>query len=190
MESKLKPINVKALPDNVFKLLDNDWMLVTAGNKELFNTMTASWGAFGILWNKPIAIGFIRPSRYTFEFANKFDYFTLSFFTEKYRDALNYIGSTSGRKVDKISKTGLTPKNTEHGNIYFSEARLVMECKKLYVDDLKADNFVITNLIKDIYPSGDIHRFFIGEIIHCLGTDATLYEKDIKLEEREENDWP
>ena len=188
MESILKRVHVKSLKDNAFKLLDNDWMLITAGNKESFNTMTASWGTLGTLWNKPIAICFIRPQRYTFEFINKADYFTLTFFSEKHRDALNYIGSHSGRTTDKISHTGLTPVYTEHGNIYFSEARLVMECKKLYSDDIKAENFMISSLIKDIYPSMDFHRFFIGEIINCLSSEAIRTEKDIKLEDREVSD--
>ncbi len=188
MESILKPVNVKSLKDNVFKLLDNDWMLVTAGNKESFNTMTASWGTFGILWNKPIAIGFIRPHRYTFEFINKADYFTLAFFSEQYREALNYIGSHSGRTTDKIGQTGLSPLSTERGNIYYAEARLVMECKKLYSDDLKAENFMISTLVKDIYPSKDFHRFFIGEIISCLSSESLLPEKDIKLKDREISD--
>jgi flavin reductase (DIM6/NTAB) family NADH-FMN oxidoreductase RutF len=187
MESILKPISVKTLKDNVFKLLDNDWMLITAGNKESFNTMTASWGTFGILWNKPIAIGFIRPHRFTFEFVNKAEYFTLTFFTEQHRETLNYIGSHTGRTSDKIKDTGLHILTTEHGSIYYSEARLVMECKKLYVDDLKEENFVINSLVKDIYPSKDFHRFFIGEIVNCLCTDSLISEKVIKLD-REIND--
>ena len=188
MGSNFKRVNVKTLKDNVFKLLDNDWMLITAGDKGSFNTMTASWGAFGILWNKPIAIGFIRPQRYTSEFINKASFFTLCIFTNQYRDTLNYLGSHTGRASDKIAHSGLTPLATEHGNIYFSEARFVMECKKLYVDDLKSDNFMITNLVKDIYPSKDFHRFFIGEISDCLSTDVLLPEKDIKFEDKEEND--
>jgi flavin reductase (DIM6/NTAB) family NADH-FMN oxidoreductase RutF len=183
MDTRFKPINVKTLGDNVFKLLDNDWMLITAGNKESFNTMTASWGAFGILWNKPVAICFIRPQRFTFGFVNKHDYFTLSFLTENFREALDFIGSHSGKDVDKIAKTGLTPAVNEHGNIYFSEARLVMECKKLYFDDIKPGNFILANLPKNIYPTGDFHRFFIGEITNCLTTDINLQMKDLKIEE-------
>lgn len=183
METNFKRVDVKALKDNAFKLLDNDWMLITAGNRDSFNTMTASWGTLGFLWNKPIAIAFIRPQRFTYGFVKEAEFFTLSFFTEKYRDALNYIGNHSGRNVNKIADTGIVPVSTEHGNIYFAEARLVMECKKLYADNFKPENFVINSLIQKIYPTGDFHWFFIGEIIQCLSTDPLLQERGIKLEE-------
>ena len=185
MEPILKQVNVKLLTSNVFKLLDNDWMLVTAGTKDSFNTMTASWGSFGMLWNKPIAIGFIRPQRHTFEFVDTSDYFTLTFFSEKYRDALNFCGSHSGRSVDKISKTGLTVAYTKNGNVYFPEAKLVFECKKIYSDDLKQDKFVQLDLVDKIYPKKDFHRFFIGEIISCLSTDVPTKDFGLSFEEME-----
>ncbi|MDP4210703.1 MAG: flavin reductase family protein [Bacteroidota bacterium] len=171
MESKLKPLDIKNLNDNVFSLLKDDWMLLTAGTRELFNTMTASWGAFGMLWNKPIAIGFIRPQRYTFDIANQTEHFTLSFFSHDYRKVLNFCGSHSGREVDKIAQTGITPVFSENSGVHFSEARLVLECKKLYVDELKPENFFATNLIKEFYPQNDFHHFFIGEITNCLSSN-------------------
>lgn len=182
METILKQVNVKLLSANVFKLLDDDWMLVTSGNKGLFNTMTASWGSFGILWNKPIAMGFIRPQRHTFDFVNTNDFFTLSFFPEKYREALNFCGSHSGRTVDKVSQTGLSPLYTKNGSVYFAEAKLVFECKKLYSDDLKEENFTQTDLIEKIYPKRDFHRVFIGEIVSCLSIDDFPKEKGIHFE--------
>ncbi len=188
MEQILKQINVKSLTSNVFKLLDNDWMLVTAGTKELYNTMTASWGSFGILWNKPIAIGFVRPQRHTFEFMNKCDYFTLSFFTEQYRDALSFCGSHSGKTVNKIEETGLTIALTKSGNVYFPEAKLVFECKKIYSDDLKESNFFQTAFIETIYPKKDFHRFFIGEITSCLSVDAPQRDIDLPFDETKGSD--
>ncbi|HEY4787096.1 MAG TPA: flavin reductase family protein [Bacteroidales bacterium] len=182
MEKTLNRINVKNVTDNVFKLLDNDWMLVTAGNSESYNTMTASWGALGILWNKPIAICFIRPQRYTLEFINKAELFTLSFFAEKYRDTLNFCGSHSGRHVNKAQVAGLTKVVTGTGGIYFSEARLVLECRKLYVDRLQPDNFLKDNLIREIYPKGDFHHFFVGEIINCYSSDIIAKENLSKFE--------
>lgn len=189
MEPILKPVNVKLLTDNVFKLLDNDWMLITAGQKDSFNSMTASWGALGILWNKPVAIGFIRPQRYTFEFMNKAETFTLSFFGSEHRAALNFLGSHSGREVNKMTESGLTPVLSERNNIYFSEARLVLECKTVYSDDLKSENFVNTNLVKDIYPKQDFHRMFIGEITNCLCSDKLTIEKFRKMTGADDNSF-
>ena len=190
MAQKLTKVNVKHLTDNVFKLLDNDWMLVTAGTMESFNTMTASWGCFGILWNKPIAICFIRPQRYTLEFVDKADVFTLSFFSDNYREALNFYGSHSGRKVDKMAHAGLTPLVSEKGSVYFSEARLVLECKKLYADSLHPDSFIKKSLITEIYPNNDFHHFFIGEISNCYSSDILIKETKTKFEDPETDTMP
>jgi flavin reductase (DIM6/NTAB) family NADH-FMN oxidoreductase RutF len=187
MKEILKPINVKQLTDNFFRKLDDDWMLVTAGDKDSFNTMTASWGTFGILWNKPVSIAFIRPSRYTFEFINKHDYYTLSFFSEEHRDALDFCGNHSGRNTDKIQKTGLTPVYTEKGNVYFAQARLMIECKKLYSDDIKASSFLDKGLIEKIYPNADFHRFFIGDIVNCLASKEYFVEKGINFAKSEDD---
>jgi flavin reductase (DIM6/NTAB) family NADH-FMN oxidoreductase RutF len=165
--SDFKQINVESITDNTFKLIDKDWFLITAGNKNNFNTMTASWGTFGILWHKPIVIAFIRPQRHTYQFAEKFDHFTTSFFDETYRETLKFCGTKSGKNVDKIKETGLSPAETKEGNIYFKEARLVLECKKIYYDDLKPEHFLVDHIQKN-YPKNDYHRFYIGEIINCL----------------------
>lgn len=84
-------------------------MLVTAGNAEKFNMMTASWGGLGFLWNRPVAFVFIRPQRYTFDFVERNEGFTLSFFGEEYRKVLQLCGTKSGREIDKVAETKLTP---------------------------------------------------------------------------------
>jgi len=161
-------ISPEAITDNVFKLLDKDWMLITAGTLDHYNTMTASWGHMGIMWNLPVSICWIRPQRYTFNFAEKYSHYTLSFFTEEYRKALQFCGSKSGRDFDKAAETGLTPVATEGGNVFFQEARLVMECRKLYSDDLKSEKFIAPDLATTHYPTKDFHRFYMGEIVHAL----------------------
>src|SRR5512135_3733306 len=102
----MKNINPYEIDESVFRLLDKDWMLITAGNKGHFNTMTASWGGFGIIWNHPVAFIFVRPTRYTYQFLEQYDRFTLCFFGKGYRKILNICGSTSGRDVDKMARTG------------------------------------------------------------------------------------
>ena len=109
MATEFKEISVYDIQDNPFKLIADDWMLITAGNLQKFNTMTASWGALGELWNKKVAFCFVRPTRHTRAFMDAADTFTLTFFDEKYREALDFCGHHSGSKVDKIAKTGLTP---------------------------------------------------------------------------------
>ena len=160
-------IDIYSIKDNVFDMLNNEWMLITAGVPEGYNTMTASWGGFGFLWRKPIATTYIRPQRYTFQFAEKHDTFSLSFFGKGYRKALNFCGSKSGRDYDKALETGLTPVLTPNGNIAFQESRLIFDCKKLYADDIKPEFFIEKELDGSIYPTKDYHRFYIGEIVGC-----------------------
>lgn len=155
------------LNDNVFDLLDNQWMLVTAGTPKNFNSMTASWGGFGVLWNKTIATIYIRPQRYTYQFIENNPNFSISFFDEKHRSALNFFGSKSGRDFDKPKETGLTPVITSNNNISYKEARLIIDCKKLYYDDIKPENYIDNNIIDKFYPTKDFHRFYIGEIVSC-----------------------
>ena len=161
-------VHPEDLDENLFRAINKDWMLVTAGRPGDLNTMTASWGTTGILWNKPIAICFIRPHRYTFGFAERYPSYTLCFFPEKYRDILNFCGAHSGRNVDKICKTGLTPLETSQGNVIYEQARLALECRKLYADFLKPECFIDALVDKKNYPAKDYHKFFIGEIVECF----------------------
>jgi len=160
-------INPEDIHDNVFKLIGSDWMLVSAGTRESFNMMTASWGGMGVLWNKNIAICFVRPHRYTYDFIERADFFTLSFFSEEHRTALNLCGSKSGRQVNKAAATGLTPIAGETGAILFAEARLALECKKIYFQDLDPAHFLDEGIHKN-YSKRDYHRMYVGEIVHCL----------------------
>ena len=129
--------------------------------------MTASWGSFGILWNKPIAITFIRPQRYTLNFVEANEYFTLSFFDNSYKSILNFCGQYSGKEVNKIAKTGLKPYFFNKNIITYEQAMLVFECRKIYVDEFKTQNFVDKDIITKIYPTKDFHKIFIGSITNC-----------------------
>ncbi|HBF87372.1 MAG TPA: flavin reductase [Bacteroidales bacterium] len=165
MES-FKNIQLENISENTFKLIGKDWMLITAGDKRNFNTMTASWGGFGILWNKPVVFIFIRPQRYTYEFMENSVDFTLSFFNDEYKDILKLCGTKSGREINKISGIGLTPIES-HNTVAFSEAKLILSCKKLYFNDLIPENFINCDIDKN-YVLKDYHRMYIGEIAQCL----------------------
>ena len=169
MPNHLKETSPELIRDNVFRLIGADWMLVTAGTRDAFNTMTASWGGMGVLWNKNICFCVIRPHRYTYGFMEHAEHFTLSFFDEAYREALNFCGSKSGRNVDKVAATGLTPMTGATGAVYFAEARLVLECRKIYFQDMNPAHFLDPN-IDENYPKKDYHRMYLGEILRCLTT--------------------
>lgn len=165
--SDFKKITAEELTANPFKLIGKDWMLITAGDKEKFNTMTASWGGVGIMWGKPVATAYIRPQRYTFEFIENGDYYTQSFFDEEYRDALKFCGSKSGRDYDKVKETGLTPVvDDETGAVYFKEAKVVFICKKMYAQFLNEESALTEDVTK--WYNGDYHKMYMSEIVSVL----------------------
>jgi flavin reductase (DIM6/NTAB) family NADH-FMN oxidoreductase RutF len=164
---EFKSIKPEDIRENVFKLIGTDWMLITSGTIDSFNTMTASWGGLGVLWHKNVCYIFVRPQRYTYEFLQEHMNFTLCFFSDKYKNVLNFCGTKSGREVNKIEKTGISPRETESGSVYFDEARLVIECRKIYYQDIDHRNFLDAR-IDENYPGGDYHRMYIGEIISAM----------------------
>ena len=161
--TEISPCN---LEKSAFEMIGKDWMLLTAGNDESYNTMTASWGGLGVLWNKNVVFAFVRPQRFTFEFMNDSDYFSCSFFKEEFRNALAYCGKYSGRDVDKAKECNLTPEFSENAP-YFEEADTVIICKKLYVQQMN-ENCIIDDSIKANYHGDDYHHVFVGEIVKVL----------------------
>lgn len=165
-------IQPEQIPDNPFKLIGQDWMLIAAGGLDGFNMMTASWGTLGVLWGKRVAVCFVRPHRHTFQFVERAAYYSLNFFDESYRPALDFCGSRSGRDVDKAKETGLTAVAGTGGAVHFVQARLVLECRKLYAQDIAPDCFTDPTIGALNYPQRDYHRMYVGEIVRGLARSA------------------
>lgn len=163
----LEKCDVKSLDQNVFSLIGEQWMLITAGTAERCNTMTASWGGLGVLWGSDVATCYIRPQRYTYEFVEGSDFFTLSFFGPEYRQALAICGSKSGRDVDKVKECGFTVCTGEGGAPYFAEAELVLVCRKVYWQDMDPAHFLDPETDGKWYPEKDYHRMYIGRIVEA-----------------------
>lgn len=163
----MKEISPKEIERNTFNLIGNDWMLITAENDKKVNTMTASWGGLGVFCNKDVAFTFIRPQRYTKEFVDNSDTFSISVFPDKYRNELSYLGKVSGRDENKIEKANLTVKH-KNGTPYFEEANLVLICNKMCATDLSADSFIQKELCDKFFASDDFHTLYISEIIKVL----------------------
>ena len=166
----MKQIEINEFSENPFKLIGSDWMLITAKKGDKTNMMTASWGGVGILWNKPVATIYVRPQRYTKEFIDNEEYFSLCVSPEEYRQILNYCGTKSGRDEDKIAETKLTIDESEKAPI-FKEARLVLICKKLYAQDLTEQSFIDKSLVEKNYQAKDFHTMYIAEIEKILTND-------------------
>lgn len=181
-------IDIQTFSINPFDKIGKQWMLVSAGeipeegsqqdnsvpaSAKRWNTLTASWGGLGFLWNKPVAFVFIRKSRYTHEFMEQADAFTCSFFPEQYRKALAFCGSHSGREFDKALETGITPFSMtslypELKAVGFKEAETILTCKKLYKRELPISEELDPS-ITTLYPDSDFHSMYIGEILHIAG---------------------
>ncbi len=160
-------ISADQFQNSVFQTIGKEWMLISAeqeiDGKMVANTMTASWGGLGYLWNKNVAFAFIRPQRYTKEFVDNSEYFSLCFFGGEKKEELSYLGKVSGRDEDKIGKSKLTLTHLEDVPC-FEEATAVLVCRKLYVQTMREDCFIDTSIINASYSEKDFHDVYIGEV--------------------------
>ena len=162
---KFVEISPSEIKGNPFDMIGKDWMLITAGKADSLNTMTASWGGLGVLWNAPVSYCFVRPTRYTYEFLERESYYTLSFLEPGCRRALQLCGRMSGRDGDKIAEAGLTVR-TDEAAPYFEEAVLTLVCRKMAVQDIDPAGFIDPTIAG--HYDNDYHRVYVGEIVKVL----------------------
>ena len=157
---------MKNYMEKTFDLFDKGWALVTAGNMDGFNTMTISWGGLGTLWNRPVATVYVKPIRYTHNFMESNEYFTVSFFDADYRADLATLGTLSGKDGDKVAKTQLTAVAVGE-SVSFKEAKLTLLCKKLYRQDL--DKSVMpADVVQKYYIDEAEHTMYVGEVVDII----------------------
>ncbi|GHV08498.1 flavin reductase [Campylobacterota bacterium] len=149
---------------NIVAKIAQEWALITAGTSEDYNTMTASWALMGYLWQKEVAVCFVRPQRHTRTYADKSDFFTITYFDKSDKTRVHKVcGNQSGRDIDKAELAKITPITFGGGIIGFEEAKETIVCKKIYFDDFDPKHF-LDGAIGELYE-GDYHRFYIGEIV-------------------------
>ncbi|KUO72086.1 MAG: flavin reductase [Desulfosporosinus sp. BRH_c37] len=165
--SKFKEVNPEQFEHSPFKLIGKDWMLIAAEKDGKVNTMTASWGGFGVMWGKNVAYIVIRPQRYTKEFIDNSNTFSLTFFADSFKKQLSYLGTVSGRDEDKIQKSNLTVLNISD-TPYFEEGNIVIFCHKLYAQELSPECFTVPELNEKWYPDIDHHTLYIAEVTKIL----------------------
>ena len=156
------------------RMIAKDWLLFTASKPDgSFNSMTVSWGGIGELWGKNVAFVFVRPQRYTHEFTEEGDTATLTWFDEKYREVLAFCGAKSGRDVDKVAESGLTPVDDGDNAVYYQEAKVVFKLKKLYANKtvFTPENAYDSELFDFHYKAGDYHTMYVYEITEILDRD-------------------
>lgn len=159
-----QPIPSEMFDFSPFKIIGKDWMLVLSESRGKTNALTASWGGLGVIWGKDVAFIFIRKSRYTKEFIDASDTFSLNFFNEGYRGTLKYFGTVSGRDEDKIHNARM---NIDYikGVPVFDEASTVMICRKMFSQELSPDSFIDKSLLDMFYSDKDYHTLYVGEIM-------------------------
>ena len=160
---------------NIFEIWERNWFLLTSGTKEKYNMMTIAWGSIGRMWNKHFAQVVVRPSRYTYNFMNEFDTFTMCAFSDEYHRDLSFLGAKTGKDGDKLAGTSLTvmPAQTVEAPVY-KEAELIFECRTIYQQEMDENKF-IADYIEKCYPGNkDYHKIFFGEILHIEGTEKYI----------------
>jgi flavin reductase (DIM6/NTAB) family NADH-FMN oxidoreductase RutF len=166
METITDKHQIEQLQGELVPRLVNDWALLTAGDEDDWNTMTIAWGSMGDLWWKPVVDVYVVPTRYTYEFLERHDWFTVSFFPQEFRSDLELLGSVSGRDGDKVAQTKLTPVALEHG-VSFAQADTTLVCRKIYEQPLDP-NAIPAEVMASKYANMDPHTLFIGEIVSAL----------------------
>ena len=165
MNTNFKELDVNHLAIDAVDLWKEQWLLLTAGTKEEFNMMTVAWGSIGCMWAKPFVQMVVRPQRYTHDYTEKYDTFTLCAFSKEFKKDLNYLGTVSGRDEDKLSKTGLHVMDSKIVEApSYKEASLILECKKIYRQEMDEKGFLDSS-IHDKYPEKDYHTIYFGEIL-------------------------
>ena len=151
---------------DILSVFDKKWALLTAGDSDKFNTMTISWGGLGTIWGKPVATVYVRTSRYTHEFMDAKDFFTVSFYPESCKQILGVLGSKSGRDMDKMKESGLTPVQVGE-SMSFKEAEVTLVCRKLFRQQLDVAN-IPEDVAKAMYEGQAPHDMYIGEIVDII----------------------
>lgn len=164
---QFQEIDIREIKENAIRLIRDEWALITAGDQKKWNTMTVSWGGIGELWGKDVAMIFIRPQRYTYEFIEREDYFTMSFFEKEYKKALSLCGSKSGRDIDKAKEAGLTPLFLGSA-VAIEEAKLVFICRKVAYQDLDQLGFLIHRSTHLVIPPRIITVCMLEQLNACL----------------------
>ena len=149
-----------------FKDFAQDWAILTAGEKSNFNSMTIGWGGMGTLWQKSVVTVYVKPIRYTHEFMEKYDYFSVSFYSKEFRKALGIMGSTSGRDTDKVKASGLTPVYANN-TVSYKEAKTTIYLKKIYSQEMN-EKTMPQEVIDTYYETEAPHTIFIGEVVEIV----------------------
>ena len=157
--------------ENPFDFFKGQGLLLAVGTPENNNAMTIGWGSLGNIWSKigPATVTvYVAEARYTYEFMEKYDFFTVMAFDKEDARYLGYMGTHSGRDGDKAAHLGLHTLYTENGTPYYAEANMVLECKTIYRAPFEREG--MSEEVKKFYDNFDagVHHMYIGNIVKAL----------------------
>ena len=168
-EKTFRPLNVdEDWDENPFTWFKGQGLLLAVGDSISNNAMTIGWGSLGNVWSK-IGLNtvtvYVAEARYTYEFMEKYDYFTVMAFDKEDARILGYMGTHSGRDGDKAAHLGLHTLYTEHGTPYYEEAEIVLECKTIYKSPFLIEG--MSEEVRKFYENFDagVHHQYIGNIV-------------------------
>ena len=164
---KLHPADFKTLRPEVFRVFGTQNALLTAGDRDVCNTMTIGWCQLGRLWSIPVCTVYVRPERYTYAFMESHDYFTVSVLPLSDRQTAQVCGTKSGRDIDKIKECGLTLRRGAGDAPFFDEAEWVLVCRKLYAQDLDESCVLDERVLHHYGAKGGWHRAYTGEVVEA-----------------------
>ena len=162
-----QPYPIESFEFNPFTKIGSDWGALSATDGKSVNAMTISWGGVGVMWRKNVFTAYVRDSRFTKTYLDQSDVFSVTFFEDKYKGALKYLGAVSGKDEDKIKNARLTA-NHHKGVPFIDEGNLVFICRKLSATKINPEDFSVKAIDSRWYGDKDYHTMYIGEIMEIL----------------------
>jgi flavin reductase (DIM6/NTAB) family NADH-FMN oxidoreductase RutF len=125
------------------------------------NIMTIAWG--GICCSQPPCIAIsLRKATYTYECIKERHAYTVNIPSATLVKEVDYVGTVSGRTIDKFAMTKLTPVRSELVDAPFiKEFPVVIECRVLHIVEI------------------GLHTQFIGEIVDIKAEESVLDEQGL-----------
>lgn len=166
-----QPFTTSHLELNPYTIQGESGVCITVEVNGEINTQASMSVAFGKLWTKEVVFVFVRESSYTKELLDKSDFFSVTFFEDKYKTSVSYLRSVSGRVENKIEEIGMHI-NRKIDIPYIDEGNLVFLCDKLASiplnDNTRADAFISQRIKNKVYSDKEYHYLVIGEILEVM----------------------
>ncbi len=150
--------------DTLAKLEDPGLLLVGMKRRGRCNIMTIGWGFIGTFWSEPVFVVAVRHSRYTHEFIEESNEFTVNVPGKGLDRTVAYCGEVSGRDHDKAKERKLIlQRGKKIRTPVVKKCKIHYECKVIH--KLELDSRLIPANAKTFYRRKDYHTLYFGKIL-------------------------